>query len=82
MTDAHKKEAPASPAEAKPAGASKEEGMRNEAQLIAALQEMVYETTHLSREEDDGSYWCKISKRTLEQARAALDAVGVRHKVK
>lgn len=47
--------------------------------LVKALQEMVYETTHLSREEDDGSHWCSISKATLEQARAALDEVGARH---
>lgn len=43
-----------------------------EAQLKAALREMVYEATHLSPQEDDGSHWAKISKRTLDKARAAL----------
>jgi hypothetical protein len=42
------------------------------AELEGALREMVYETTHLSPEYDDGSHWCKISKRALEKARAAL----------
>ena len=40
--------------------------------LRAALQRMVYETTHLSPMEDDGSHWCKISAEALAQARAAL----------
>ena len=43
-----------------------------EVQLKAALREMLYEATHLSPQEDDGSHWAKISKRTLEKARAAL----------
>jgi hypothetical protein len=43
-----------------------------EVQLKAALREMVYEATHLSPQEDDGSHWAKISKRTLDKARAAL----------
>ena len=42
------------------------------AQLEAVLREMLYEATHLSPQEDDGSHWAKISKRTLEKARAAL----------
>jgi hypothetical protein len=33
---------------------------------------MVYETTHLSPMEPDGSHWCKISAETLANARAAL----------
>lgn len=40
--------------------------------LKDALTEFVYETTHLSREEDDGSHWCRIPKATLEKGRAAL----------
>lgn len=40
--------------------------------LRNALQRMIYETTHLSPEEDDGSHWCKISAEALAQARAAL----------
>lgn len=43
-----------------------------EVQLKAALREMVYEATHLSPQADDGSHWAKISKRTLDKARAAL----------
>lgn len=42
-----------------------------------ALREMIYEITHLSREEEDGGHWCKISKTTLEHARIALAAVPV-----
>lgn len=41
-------------------------------ELVQALGLMVYETTHLSPEESDGSHWCKISKEALEAARAAL----------
>jgi hypothetical protein len=37
-----------------------------------ALVEMVYETTHLSPENEDGSHLCIIPKHTLEKARAAL----------
>lgn len=42
------------------------------ARLREALREMVYETTHLSQREDDGSHICKISGKTLAMARAAL----------
>ena len=42
-------------------------------ELEGALSEMVYDATHLSPQEDDGSHWCKISKGTLEKARAALE---------
>ena len=42
-------------------------------QLREALSQMVYETTHLSPMENDGSHWCKISKEALIQARAALN---------
>lgn len=41
-------------------------------ELVQALGLMVYETTHLSPEESDGSHWCKISKEALDTARAAL----------
>jgi hypothetical protein len=40
--------------------------------LRAALKEYVYETTHLSPQNDDGSHWCKISKDVLANAREAL----------
>ena len=40
--------------------------------LRKALREMVYETTHLSPVQDDGSHWAKISGSALAQARAAL----------
>ena len=40
--------------------------------LWAALVAMVYETTHLSPLERDGSHWCKISKDALYDARAAI----------
>jgi hypothetical protein len=40
--------------------------------LRAALKTMVYETTHLSSLEDDGSHKCRISKRALAAAREAL----------
>lgn len=33
---------------------------------------MVYETTSLSCEEDDGSHKCRITKAALTKARAAL----------
>lgn len=39
--------------------------------LREALRVMIYESTHLSPMEDDGSHWCKISREALEQARAA-----------
>lgn len=40
--------------------------------LRDAPRQMVYETTHLSPQDDDGSHWCRISKGALAQARAAL----------
>jgi hypothetical protein len=45
------------------------------ARLRSALQRMVYETTHLSSLQDDGSHWCKISHGALAEARAALSDV-------
>jgi len=45
------------------------------ARLRSALQSMVYETTHLSPLQDDGSHWCKISHGALAEARAALSDV-------
>jgi hypothetical protein len=45
-------------------------------ELEAALREMVYETTHLSALEDDGSHKCRISKGALGLARAALRSKG------
>jgi len=44
--------------------------------LVDALREFIYETTHLSPLEDDGSHWCKISDDCLETARAFI----ARHK--
>ena len=41
--------------------------------LKAALRHLVYEITHLSPEEDDGSHRCRISKSALQSARAALN---------
>jgi hypothetical protein len=43
--------------------------------LEEAPREMVYETTHLSPQEDDGSHWAKISAATLERARIALQDI-------
>ena len=37
-----------------------------------ALSEFVYEATHLSPVEDDGSHWCKISAECLANGRAVL----------
>ena len=42
------------------------------AKAVEALRLYIYETTHLSAEEDDGSHWCKISKDCLTRARATL----------
>jgi predicted nucleic acid-binding Zn-ribbon protein len=42
------------------------------ARLRAALRELIYETTHLSPQEDDGSHRCTITGETLRKARAAL----------
>jgi len=39
--------------------------------LREALGELIYEVTHLSPQEDDGSHWCRITGRTLKKARAA-----------
>ncbi len=41
-----------------------------------ALAEIVYEATHLSQKEDDGSHWCRIHAEPLERARSALRACG------
>jgi hypothetical protein len=55
------------------AGAAEKETDRIGARhLASALSEMVYEVTHLSPEEYDGSHRCRISKDTLARARAAL----------
>lgn len=40
--------------------------------LTEALVRMVYETTHLSPQRDDGSHDCRISKAALAAAREAL----------
>lgn len=37
-----------------------------------ALRVMIYETTHLSPMEPDGSHWCRITADALNTARAAL----------
>ena len=44
-----------------------------EVKLLAALATFIYETTHLSPMEADGSYWCKISADCLSKARAAIE---------
>lgn len=41
-------------------------------QLRAALKEAVYEATHLSPQEPDGSHWAKMSAAWLARALAAL----------
>lgn len=41
--------------------------------LAAALEWLVYEITHLSPREDDGSHKCRISGDALERARRALE---------
>lgn len=41
-------------------------------EMARALREMVYEATHLSPMEPDGSHWCKISEEALTASRAAL----------
>ena len=43
-----------------------------DAVLREALEDFIYQTTHLSAREDDGSHWCKIPADTLAKARAAL----------
>jgi hypothetical protein len=45
--------------------------VRTNEQLREALRKMIYETTHLSACEEDGSHWCRITKDTLAEARAA-----------
>ena len=40
--------------------------------LRGALRLFVYDTTHLSAMNDDGSHWACISACTLDEARAAL----------
>ena len=40
--------------------------------LRALLREAVYEATHLSPQEPDGSHWAKMSAAWLAQARAEL----------
>lgn len=40
--------------------------------VVEALREMVYEATHLSSREDDGSHRCRITGPTLAKARDAL----------
>ena len=53
-------------------------GVGVENQLRYALREVIHEATRLSPVEDDGSHWCKISGKTLAQARAAVGVnVGV-----
>lgn len=41
--------------------------------LRQALRLLIYEITHLSPMEDDGSHRCKVSAVALKEARAALD---------
>jgi len=45
---------------------------KENARLREALRELIYETTHLSPQEDDGSHRCTITGETLRKARAAL----------
>jgi len=42
-------------------------------QLREAIATLIYETTHLSPEESNGSHWCSISKSALYAASAALE---------
>lgn len=42
------------------------------ARLAEALRTMIYETTHLSPENDDGSHDCRISRPALARSREAL----------
>jgi len=42
------------------------------ARLQESLGQLIYEVTHLSPQEDDGSHWCRITGQTLKKARAAL----------
>lgn len=45
------------------------------ADAIAALESLIYEVTHLSETEEDGSHICKISAMTLNRARATLKSL-------
>lgn len=47
--------------------------------LIGALKEFIYETTHLSPMNYDGSHDCRISKLALEQGRKALTDFHAKH---
>ena|ERR1700722_5908257 len=49
----------------------KQQALQREAKLRKALRLMIHESTHLSPMEDDGSHWCRITRESLEQARAA-----------
>ena len=40
------------------------------AKAVGALEQYIYETTHLSPQKEDGSHWCKISESCLSKARA------------
>ncbi|MGN6146291.1 MAG: hypothetical protein ACTHOP_22180 [Mesorhizobium sp.] len=40
--------------------------------VVEALKQLVYEATHLSPRDDDGSHLCRISASALVNARAAL----------
>lgn len=42
-----------------------------------ALEAFVYETTHLSPQEDNGSHWAQISAHTLNYGREALAALAL-----
>jgi hypothetical protein len=53
--------------------AAERDALREEnARLREALSGLIYEVTHLSPQEDDGSHWCRITGQTLKKARAAL----------
>jgi hypothetical protein len=45
------------------------------AELVATLKEFIYETTHMSPVEDNGSHKCSISKETLQRGRGILARV-------
>lgn len=49
-----------------------EHNSTREERPAAALRELVYEETHLSPEEKDGSHRCRITKASLANARTAL----------
>jgi chromosome segregation ATPase len=56
--------------------AKREQLQAENEKLRAALRELIYETTHLSPQEDDGSHRCTITGETLRKARMALLALG------